>query len=387
MLTSYETLIVGAGPAGLATSRELARAGVSHVVLERGDRVGATWANLYDSLVLHTARGLSALPGLPFPPATARFPSRIDLVDYLSRYADRFKTPVTTGAEVTRLRQDGGSWVAELSSGDAVRAQNAVVASGIVANPVVPDIPDRSRFAGRVLHSVEYRRPEPFMGGRVLVVGAGNSAGEIAAELASTGARVSLAVRSGAAILPRELFGIPIQYFGLALDRLPRAVQRGSAALTARLSSLARGPAPLPGPRRDAACPRVPLIGLALADAIRAGRVQVMGAVSAFTPQGVRFADGADAPFDTVILATGYRAALGFLGDGVRRDACGFALRHDHVVSADRHGLYFVGHSYGIRGGLYNIARDARIAARRISATRGGTSRTPTERPQPRYEK
>ena len=386
MLT-YETVIIGAGPAGLATSRELAGAGVSHVVLERGNRVGATWANLYDSLVLHTARGLSALPGLPFPPATARFPSRIDLVDYLGRYSERFKTPVTTRAEVFRLREEGGSWVAELSSGDVVHARSAVVATGIVANPVVPDIPDRSRFAGRVLHSVEYRRPDPFMGGRVLVVGAGNSAGEIAAELASAGARVTLAVRSGAAILPRELFGIPIQYFGLALDRLPRAVQRGAASLTARLSSLARGAAPLPGPPRDVACPRVPLIGLALADAIRAGRIKVTSGVSAFTAQGVRFADGAETPFDAVILATGYRAALGFLGDGIRLDACGFASRRDHVVSADRDRLYFVGHNYGIRGGLYNIARDARIAARKISAARGGTSRTPTERPQPRYGK
>jgi hypothetical protein len=148
-----------------------------------------------------------------------------------------------------------------------------------------------------------------------------------------------------------------------------------------------RGRAVLPGPPRDTACPRVPLIGLALADAIRAGRVTVTGGVTGFTRQGVRFADGAEAPFDAVILATGYRAALGLLGDAVRLDACGFASRRDRVVSTDRAQLYFVGHNYGIRGGLYNIAHDARLAARRISAARGGTSRTPIERPRPRYEK
>jgi putative flavoprotein involved in K+ transport len=127
----------------------------------------------------------------------------------------------------------------------------------------------------------------------------------------------------------------------------------------------------------------VPLIGFHLVDAIRSGRIQLRGRLKEFTADGVRFGDDTTEPFDTVILATGYRAALGMLHGAVRVDDCGFALRRDGVTSVDQPGLYFVGHTYDIRGGLFNIGRDARRAARRIIATERGTSRTATETARP----
>src|SRR6476646_7730282 len=104
----FPVVIVGAGPAGLATSHQLTTAGIEHVVLERGDRVGETWANLYDSLVLHTARRLSALPGLKFPAETPLFPSRQDFLQYLYRYKDTFHLPISTGSDVASLRREDG---------------------------------------------------------------------------------------------------------------------------------------------------------------------------------------------------------------------------------------------------------------------------------------
>ena len=102
-------------------------------------------------------------------------------------------------------------------------------------------------------------------------------------------------------------------------------------------------------------------------DAIKAGLVRVRGGVAGFTEDGARFADGAFAPFDDVILATGFAPALEFLGDAVRRDAKGFALRDDRVTSADQPKLYFVGHNYDATGGLYNIRVDSRLVAARIA--------------------
>jgi NAD(P)H-nitrite reductase large subunit len=126
-----------------------------------------------------------------------------------------------------------------------------------------------------------------------------------------------------------------------------------------------RGPALLPKPAVSR-CPDVPLIGFHLVDAIRAGRVEVKGGADRFTPDGVRFADGSEAPFDDVILATGYRAAVECLGNLIEVDPCGFARRVRRVVSANQSDLYFVGHNYDTRGGLFNIGRDARLAARII---------------------
>ena len=373
MSTSYDALIIGAGPAGLAASRELGQR-VSHLVLERGDCIGQTWANLYDGLVLHTGKHLSALPGLPFPASTPLFPSRLDFLDYLRRYAETFRVPVETNADVASLRRDNGEWIARTTQGRELRARTVVMATGIVSNPHVPDIPHRDRFRGRLIHSVEYRRPDEYAGQRVLVVGIGNSSGEISVELAAAGADVSVAVRSGARVVPRQILGIPVQYFAVAMSPLPRKAQQAVQSAVGRISELVRGavlPRAVEGP-----CSNVPLIGLHFPDAVRAGTIRLKPGVAEFTDRGVRFTDGSEEPFDAVILATGYRAAVGPLGDLIRLDDCGFAARRHRVVSEDQPGLYFVGHNYDTRGGLRNIAQDARLTARLIAGPASTPART-----------
>lgn len=325
-------IVIGAGPAGMATSRELSVRGVDHVVLERGS-IAQVWEDLYDGLVLHTGKHLSALPGMPFPASTPLFPLRRHFLDYLHRYAERFRLPVTTHTNVERVRRDGDEWVVSTAAGAHVRSRMLVAATGIVSNPQVPVIPDDEGFRGGICHSVASRRPGEFAGRRVLVVGAGNSAGEIAVELAGAGAQVTVAVRSGARVVPRELFGLPLQYFAVALAGLPRPAQRVVEDVVAGVSARLRGPAVLPRPTR-LGCSNVPLIGFHLVDGIRSGAIRLKGTVVGLTAQGARFADGSDEPFDQIILATGYRAALGVFGGLIGTDACGFGARRDRVSSA-----------------------------------------------------
>jgi hypothetical protein len=365
---NHYAIVIGAGPAGLATSRELSRQGIDQVVLERGDALGHTWAHLYDSLVLHTGKHLSSLPGLAFSRTTRLFPSRRDFLHYLEEYARQFDLPVRTGADVGTLTRVDGQWRVRTKAGAELTSTVVVMATGIVSNPFTAPIPGRGQFAGRILHSVEYRRPDAHVGRRVLVVGAGNSAGEIAAELAASGAHVTVAVRSGARVVPRELLGVPIQYLAVGISLLPRRVQRSIAGAIARVSGLVRGPAVLPPPSKEK-CSDVPLIGFHLVDAIREGTIRLKGGVAEFTPAGVRFDDRTGEPFDDVILATGYRAALGVLGPLIRTDRCGFAVRRGRVESADQPNLYFVGHNYDTRGALRNIAQDARLVGKLIAGS------------------
>jgi cation diffusion facilitator CzcD-associated flavoprotein CzcO len=185
-------------------------------------------------------------------------------------------------------------------------------------------------------------------------------------ELANAGAEVTVAVRNGARVVPRELLGIPIQYFGVALGRLPQRVQsalnRAISGIAARLRPTAL-PLGIPAP-----CSAIPLIGFHLVDAIRTGRIRLKPGIGEFTSDGVTFTDGSTGRFDRVILATGYRAALGFLAGSIHTDPCGFAARRDRVISTDQPDLYFVGHNYDTRGGLRNIAEDARLAARLLAS-------------------
>ena len=395
----YPVVVVGAGPAGLATSAELRRRGIGHVVLERGDTVGHSWEKLYDSLTLHTGKHLSALPGMSFGRNVPLFPSRNDFVAYLHRYAEVLELPIETGRTVTAIERrkcrsldgardekgadpstalgmtgcrsldyarDDSEWLVRTNRGD-ITARDVVVATGIIASPRVPVFPGRERFRGRVMHSVEYRRPAEFANRRVLVVGVGNSGGEIASELADSGARVTIAVRSGANVVPRQIAGIPVQYLSFAMRALPARVRSALAALVGRMTELRRGKPVLPKPAHGP-LDAIPLIGFHLVDAIRAGKVAVRGGVMALTESGARFMDGGEEPFDDVILATGFTAALAPLGDLVRTDPKGFAVRSDRVTSADQPHLYFVGHSYDATGGLNNIRRDSVLSAERIAA-------------------
>lgn len=362
-------VIVGAGAAGLATARELSRRRVRYRLLERGQAPGQTWRDLYDSLRLHTGRHMSGLPGLRMPRRTPLFPSRLDYQAYLRAYARDFEIEVETGRTVTAVRRAARCWHVA-ADGEQIEAAAVVIATGIVANPFVPVFRHRAIFeehGGQVLHSVQYRRPAPFLGRRVLIIGVGNSGSEIGSELARAGVAVDIAVRSGANVVPLTLAGVPIQYLAAVVRRLPRRAQLLVANTVRRIGELRRGPPVLP-PALKGPLDAIPLIGFHLVDEIRAGRVRVRPGVEAFTPTGVRFFDGSTADYDVVILATGFRPALGLLGDTVQCDIDGFPARVDRVTSADHAGLFFVGHNYDLRGGLLNIADDAPVAAERIAA-------------------
>ncbi len=366
-------LVVGGGPAGLATSQQLKAHAIPHRVLERGETVGYTWANLYDSLTLHTGKHMSTLPGMSFPRSAPLFVPRGQFWEYLRDYARAFELPVETRCTVERITRSDGTWSVTTSRGGRggpLAARALVVATGIVANPKSPRFPGQERFAGRIEHSAGYRRPDAYVGRRVLVVGVGNSGAEISSEIARAGGKVTIAVRSGANVVPLTLAGLPIQYLAYWVRKLPRPMQERVVGLVRLMSEIKRGPPVLPRPAHSP-LDAIPVIGFHLVDAIAQGLVDVRTGVAELTADGARFTDGTTGVFNDIILATGFGAALAPLGELVQVDAKGFARRRDRVVSVDQPNLYFVGHNYDATGGLHNINRDARLAARLIAKDSG----------------
>jgi putative flavoprotein involved in K+ transport len=185
MSEHFDTIVIGAGQAGLAVGHHLARRDRSFLILEAGDRVGDNWRRRYDSLRLYSPARYNGLPGWPMPPGDWTRPTKDEVADYLEAYAGRFELPVVTGAPVESVRHDGEGF-AVVAGAQRFTAANVVVASGTFQEPIVPD------FAGELdadilqLHSDEYRNPSQLRDGPVLVVGCSHSGADIALEVAAT---------------------------------------------------------------------------------------------------------------------------------------------------------------------------------------------------------
>ncbi|KQR80028.1 FAD-dependent oxidoreductase [Arthrobacter sp. Leaf337] len=190
-----DTLVIGAGQAGLATSYWLGRTGVEHLLLERRAALGGAWQDRWDAFCLNTPNFSLALPGGSYDgPAPEAFMPRADVVEYMRQYAATIGAPVRTGTDVTRIAPaEHGGFSVETTEG-AWRARNVVLATGGYQKPKIPAL--SARFPGHIvqLHTDSYRNPEQLPDGAVLIVGTGQSGGQIAEELLAVGREIHLAV-------------------------------------------------------------------------------------------------------------------------------------------------------------------------------------------------
>ena len=365
-----DAIVVGAGPAGLACAATMRGAGLSVTVFEKADNVASAWRRHYDRLHLHTDRSHSGLPGMAMPNSYPLYPSREQVVAYLEDYAARFDIKPAFGTEVVRLRREGMQWCAETARGP-VSAPVAIVATGMANAPYRPSWPGSEAYRGATVHSSEYRNPAPYLGKRVLVVGFGNSGGEIALDLAEAGVDVALAVRGPVQLLPRDLLGLPILTWAIFYRRLhlpPRVVD----LINAPVLRLALGSFERLGLRRASKGPsqmvaedgRVPLIDIGTLGKIRDGSIKVRGGIDRLTNDGVVFDDGKSEGFNAIVLATGFRPDLRRLipdVDGVL-DAHGAPRVTGQAT--DVPGLYFCGQIVSPTGQLREIGREAERLAK-----------------------
>ncbi len=368
------TVVIGAGPAGLATAAMLGRRGLSATVLDREPAVGASWRGHYESLRLHTVRSLSSLPGAPLPRANGRWVARADFVAYLDRYAAENGLVIRPGIDVHRI-DVGQAGVVLATSAGTIAAAAAVVATGYNREPVVPGWPGRDTFTGRLLHSHAYRTAEPYRGEDVLVVGGGNSGTDIALDLARGGApRVWLSLRSPPGLVPRQALGLPAQVAAIPLARAPARVADAVAAIERRLfvgDLSARGlRADARGVftrhRRDG---RLPILDHGFAAAVRDGQVTIVAAVQTIDGPHVDLHGGTRLDPATIIAATGYRPALeaivGHLGV-LGRD--GLPTVHGGRTHPGAPCVYFTGFRNPITGALRELRFEAAAIAEAIAA-------------------
>jgi putative flavoprotein involved in K+ transport len=178
-----ETIIIGAGQAGLSVGYHLSRLGMPFLILEANGRIGDSWRKRWDSLRLFTPAQFDGLAGMPFPAPAHAFPTKDEMADYLESYAAKFKLPVRAGVKVDRLSKRGDKFIVD--AGDhRFEANSVVIAMANFQSPRVPSFASGINAAIVQLHSSEYRNPSQLREGGVLIAGAGNSGAEIAIEVA-----------------------------------------------------------------------------------------------------------------------------------------------------------------------------------------------------------
>lgn len=182
-LETYDVVVIGAGQAGLASAYYLRRAGVSFVLLDAGEGPGGAWRHAWNSLHLFSPASFSSLPGWMMPAKTeAAYPSRDEVIDYLTRYEERYQFPIERPVVVQSVRNvdDGLEVIGEEKTW---RARSVLSTTGTWGHPFVPYYPGREIFEGRQLHSAHYVDADAFTGQRVAIVGGGNSGAQILAEV------------------------------------------------------------------------------------------------------------------------------------------------------------------------------------------------------------
>ena len=318
-----DSLVIGAGQAGLAAGYHLRRAGLSFAILEAGDEPGGSWPGYYEGLTLFSPARYSGLPGMPFPGSPDRYPTRDEVTAYLRRYAEAFGLPVSRGERVLRAKRPaeraGAGFRVLTAAGGEYWARTLIAATGSFSKPHRPRFANQGAFRGRILHAAEYRNADPFRGKRVVVVGGGNSAVQIAHELAGV-AETTVATRAPLRFEPQTILGRDVHFWlsVTGLDRLPL------------------------GRFFDVSEPGAVVDDGTYAAAVRAGRPKRRPVFSRFTEAGVLWDDGEEEAVDAVLLATGYRPNLDFLRPlGVLREDGRPDQRGGIARSVP--GMYFVG--------------------------------------------
>lgn len=354
---SIETVVIGAGQAGLSTGYHLRKRGRPFVILDGNARIGDQWRAQWDTLRLYTPKKYDSLPGMPFPGERWSYPTKDEVADYMESYAERFDLPVRSSTRVDRLESQDGRYVVTTGSG-TIYADNVVVATGTFGKtPYLPDFAVDLDPGIRQLHSSEYRRPGQLKDGPVLVVGGSHSGTDIAYEVALT----HQTVLSG-----RDPGQLPVR-LGSRRDHVfwPIFLFLGKHAITRRMPFADKV-------KEHGRFHGGPMLRVKREDLLARGVERVADRVVGVEAGRPMLADGRVLDVTNVVWSTGFRQVFDWIrlpvigADGWPRELRG--------VATDAPGLFFCGLCFQFAFSsmvLTGVGRDAAYVAKCIAARTG----------------
>lgn len=350
--------IIGAGSSGIVAVKALVDAGVAFDCFEESARIGGLWvfknpngkSAAYRSLSINTSRERMQFADFPMPRHYPDFPGHAEVAEYFENYVRHFallpRIRLGERVETVTPAADGGFWVSTNRAPEKTRYGAVIVANGHHWDPAFPDPAPPGQFEGVSLHSSSYvdpGEPHDLRGKRVVVVGIGNSAVDIASELATGGAaRVLLSVRRGAWVLPKYVFNRPVDQLGITPSVLPLVVRQllGQALYRIVLGKPERYGLPKPDHRIGNAHPT---LSSELLPLLRAGRITPKPAIRSLASDAVEFCDGSREAVDAIVYATGYKVTFPFFAPDFVAAPNNELPLYYRTLHPDIEQLYFVG--------------------------------------------
>ncbi|KAI3783708.1 hypothetical protein L1987_42794 [Smallanthus sonchifolius] len=368
-------VIVGAGPAGIATSACLNLLSIPNVVLEREDCYASLWQKkAYDRLKLHLAKNFCQLPHMAFPLSAPTFVPKNMFVQYLQNYVYNFNVDPLYQRNVESAWYDriAQKWVVTVKNMvlglvEEYVGEFLVVATGENSQGFIPNVYGLDSFKGLVIHSSEYENGKKFGNKDVLVVGAGNSGMEIAYDLCNWGAQTSIVIRSPVHVLTKEL----VQLGMYILKYIPCIIVDKMVLMLSKLLYGDLGGYGIQRPFKGPFClkketGRSPVIDVGTISKIKSGDIQVMTTIKEIKGDHVKFANGRERQFDAIVFATGFRSTVRkwLKDDGGLFNEVGMPKHKSPNHWKGEDGLYCVGFA---SAGLFGISNDAQSIANDIS--------------------
>jgi len=359
-MASNKTCVIGAGSSGIAACQVLSSRGLPFDCFEKGSEVGGNWrfendnemSSAYRSLHINTSRGLMAYKTYPMPDDYPDYPNHFQIARYFDDYVDHFglREKIRFRTEVVSVEPVEGEWEVTVGEASGERQTNryraVLVANGHHWDPRWPEPPflGSDEFEGEQMHAHHYREPDVLRDKRVLVLGIGNSATDIAVEASRIADRTFLAMRRGAYVMPKYLNGKPTdEAASKLLTMLPLPVQR---FVLNRMLGLSAGDMTAYGlPQPDHKLLEAhPTVSAELLSRLGHGDIAVKPNIDRFTAgRMVRFADGSEEEIDLVVYCTGYKITFPFFEEGLVAAKDNRFPLYQRVASVEHPGLYFIG--------------------------------------------
>ena len=351
--------IIGAGSSGITAAQVLHARGVDFDCFEVGSTVGGNWrydndnqmSSAYESLHINTSRQLMEYAAYPMPDELPDYPNHRQIAAYFDDFVDHFgfRHKISFRTEVVKVDPAGGAYEVTIrprgGETEVRRYEQVIVANGHHWDPRWPEpaFPGAEDFPGEQIHAHHYRTPGPLVGKRVLVLGIGNSACDIAVESSRVAATTDLAMRRGAHIVPKYLLGVPTDRLtDSPLARGPFKLQQWSMAALLRLTQGKVTDYGLPEPDH-AVLHAHPTVSQDLLNRLGHGDITVRPNIDRFEGSKIFFTDGSAGEYDVVVYCTGYKVSFPFLDETVVSAEDNHVDLYRRVVHPDHPGLYFVG--------------------------------------------